>query len=198
MCATDDVSGWMFGDHRAAGGRVTARIAVEQPSVDLGLLTAPDIEQPPPSWLCVPAEDRFIGRRTELNALDQELRAGVTRRAAASYWWKALRESARPRLSVGSSRAAVACGHSGAVAEEGEAAVSYALVDQLLGALGLFRSTLLRHPDPTSPVEQPIEVGRLLLMALRGLAERCPVVLVLDDIQWADRDSLRSVLFVAA
>jgi DNA-binding CsgD family transcriptional regulator len=189
---TDDVSGRMFGDHRAAGERMTARIAAEQPSADLGVLTTSDIEQPLPSWRCVP--DHFIGRRTELNALDQELQQVHAQgcRVVLVEGPAGIGKTALVRRFVAAHRSVRALWCSG---EEGEATVSYALVDQLLGAIGLPPTTLLRHSDPTSPVEKPIEVGRLVLMTLRGLTDRCPVVLVLDDMQWADRDSLRAVLF---
>jgi DNA-binding CsgD family transcriptional regulator len=192
---TDDASGWMFGADRADGGRVTARSAVEQPSVDLGPLATAEIEQPCPSWLGVPAEDHFIGRRTELNALDQELDQVCAQgcRVVLVEGPAGIGKTALVRRFLAGRDGVRAFWASG---EEDESTVSYALVDQLLGALGLPPSTFLCHPDRTSPVEKPIEVGRRVLMALRGLTERSPVVLVLDDIQWADRDSLRSVLFV--
>jgi DNA-binding CsgD family transcriptional regulator len=79
--------------------------------------------------------------------------------------------------------------------DEGEAAVSYALVDQLFAAAGLRGATLLAHTERVLPVEEPIVVGRQILAALTRSAVGGPVVLVVDDAHWADVDSLRALLF---
>jgi DNA-binding CsgD family transcriptional regulator len=79
--------------------------------------------------------------------------------------------------------------------EEGEALVSYTLVEQLLGAVGLRMSTLLAHTERVLPIEQPVVVGRRILEALLRLSATRPVALVVDDAHLADADSLRALLF---
>ena len=50
--------------------------------------------------------------------------------------------------------------------DEGEAAVSYALADQLFGAVGLRSAALLAHVERVLPVEEPVVVGRQMLAVL--------------------------------
>ena len=68
--------------------------------------------------------------------------------------------------------------------DEDESLLSYGVVDQL-------------DPDAaTDPGDDPMAVGaRLLDLFDRLQADDRVVVLVLDDLQWADRPSLRAVLF---
>ena len=68
--------------------------------------------------------------------------------------------------------------------DEDESLLSYGVVDQL-------------DPDAaTDPGDDPMAVGaRLLDLFDRLQADGRVVVLVLDDLQWADRPSLRAVLF---
>ena len=79
--------------------------------------------------------------------------------------------------------------------DEGEASVSYALVDQLFAAVGLRGAALLAHTERVLPVEEPIVVGRQILAALVRSSAAGPVVVVVDDAHWADVDSLRALLF---
>ena len=79
--------------------------------------------------------------------------------------------------------------------DEGEAPVSYALVDQLFAAVGLRGAALLAHTERVLPVEEPIVVGRQILTALVRSSAAAPVAVVVDDAQWADVDSLRALLF---
>ena len=54
--------------------------------------------------------------------------------------------------------------------DEGEAAVSYALADQLFGAVGLRSAALLAHVERVLPVEEPVVVGRQVLRHSPGAA----------------------------
>ena len=51
-----------------------------------------------------------------------------------------------------------------------------------------------RHAAP----EEPGVVGARVLDALTELGQTTPIVLVVDDAQWADMDSLRALLFTPA
>ena len=79
--------------------------------------------------------------------------------------------------------------------DEGEAAVSYALADQLFGAVGLRSAALLAHVERVLPVEEPVVVGRQVLAVLTRCSARGPMVVVIDDANRADVDSLRALLF---
>ena len=79
--------------------------------------------------------------------------------------------------------------------DEGEATISYTLVDQLFAAMGLRAGSLLAHTERVLPIEEPVVVGRQILAALTSCSAARPVVVVVDDAQWADVDSLRALLF---
>ena len=79
--------------------------------------------------------------------------------------------------------------------DEGEAAVSYTLADQLFGAVGLRSAALLAHTERVLPVEEPVVVGRQVLAVLTRCSAQGPMVVVIDDANWADVDSLRALLF---
>ena len=79
--------------------------------------------------------------------------------------------------------------------DEGEAAVSYTLADQLFAAVGLRSAALLAHTERVLPVEEPVVVGRQMLAVLTRYSAQGPMVVVIDDANWADVDSLRALLF---
>ncbi len=79
--------------------------------------------------------------------------------------------------------------------EEWEAYVPYGLADQLLGAAGVRGANLLVSTERALPTQEPVAVGRQILRVLSELAGRGPLVLVVDDTQWADLDSLRALMF---
>ena len=79
--------------------------------------------------------------------------------------------------------------------DEGEAAVSYTLADQLFAAVGLRSAALLAHIERVLPVEEPVVVGRQMLAVLTRYSAQGPMVVVIDDANWADVDSLRALLF---
>ncbi|MFF3380336.1 AAA family ATPase [Streptomyces sp. NPDC002680] len=83
--------------------------------------------------------------------------------------------------------------------DELETELAYGLVAQLVPQLPA-AAEALRDPalgTPHSPAAQdPVAVGALLLDALGQLQGRAPVVLLIDDVHWADTPSLHALTFV--
>jgi DNA-binding CsgD family transcriptional regulator len=79
--------------------------------------------------------------------------------------------------------------------EEWEASVPYGLVDQLLGVAGVRGANLLACTERALPTQEPIGVGRQILKVLSDIGGRDPLVVVVDDAQWSDIDSLRALMF---
>jgi DNA-binding CsgD family transcriptional regulator len=79
--------------------------------------------------------------------------------------------------------------------EPWEALVPYGIVDQLSRATGFSRARMHVSRERALPVDEPISVGARLLEVLGELDGKGPVLLVIDDAQWADLDSLRALLF---
>jgi DNA-binding CsgD family transcriptional regulator len=80
--------------------------------------------------------------------------------------------------------------------EEAESLLAYGIIDQLL------RVTSVTLPDalvgvgaPGAEPRDPIWVGAGLLELLGSLQSPAPVVIVIDDAQWADRPSVQSLVF---
>src|SRR6478672_4173370 len=78
--------------------------------------------------------------------------------------------------------------------EQWEALVAYGVADQLLRTAGV-RADVLPTSDARAAGQQPVDVGALLLTSVEDLERRGLVVLLIDDVQWADVDSLRALLF---
>jgi len=78
--------------------------------------------------------------------------------------------------------------------EQWEALVAYGVADQLLRTAGV-RADVLPASDARAPGQQPVDVGALLLTSVEDLERHGLVVLLIDDVQWADVDSLRALLF---
>jgi DNA-binding CsgD family transcriptional regulator len=141
-----------------------------------------------------PEGGEFVGREPELSTLDTLLahvrtdgaRVALIRGAAGIGKTALIREFLR-RHRVGT----VLRGDG----DECEASVSYALVDQLFAVVGLRGAALLAHTERVLPVERPVVVGRQVLAALTRCSAAGPTVVVIDDAQWADVDSLRALLF---
>jgi len=74
--------------------------------------------------------------------------------------------------------------------EEAEAFLEYGVVDQLLSSQA-GSSAMPRQ----APLEDHLKVGAQVLDLLGHLQERGPVILVIDDLHWADQTSLKALLF---
>src|SRR4029078_7189713 len=78
--------------------------------------------------------------------------------------------------------------------EQWEALVASGVAAQLLRTAGV-RADVLPTSDARAAGQQPVDVGALLLTSVEDLERRGLVVLLIDDVQWADVDSLRALLF---
>ena len=83
----------------------------------------------------------------------------------------------------------------GASGEEWEALVAYGVVDQILRMAGR-TGYLPTGRNRALPPDEPISAGTLVLETLADLGRDSTVLLVVDDVHWADVDSLRALLFV--
>lgn len=82
-----------------------------------------------------------------------------------------------------------------ATGEQWEAFVSFGVVDQLMRAAGVRETNVLLDRQRALTVEEPANVGALLLELWGTLDARGPVISIIDDAQWSDIDSLRALLF---
>ena len=74
--------------------------------------------------------------------------------------------------------------------------IPYGVLDQLTRGIGVSRARILAGRERALPLDEPISVGGVLLDLLGELDGKRPVVVMIDDAQWADLDSLRALLFV--
>ncbi len=139
-------------------------------------------------------DEDFVGREHELGVLDALLaRASVDgARLALIRGAQGIGKTALVREFLRRHRDVMVVRGSG---DEGEATVSYTLVDQLFSAVGVRAAALLAHTERVVPVEEPIVVGRQILAALTRCGTAGPVAVVIDDAHWGDVDSLRALLF---
>ncbi|SFM80098.1 regulatory protein, luxR family [Pseudonocardia ammonioxydans] len=137
-------------------------------------------------------DDVFVGRRSELAVLGAAWAAARSGRPGL-VWVQGPAGCGKTALltrATARARDAVVLSADGA---EDEAHLPYGLVDQLsaqlpAGAPGTGR-TGARHADP-------LAAGAELLTAIGALPGPDPVLLVLDDLQWADRPSVGALLFL--
>src|ERR1700677_4618777 len=125
----------------------------------------------------------FVGRQRELRLLDERLAAAATGHPQVVYVEGEAGGGKSTLLSVflGSLSDAVVLQVGG---DEAETLLSYGIIDQL------------QPGTVTEPGTDPMAVGaRLLDLFDRLQAGGQVVVLVIDDLQWADRPSSRAVLF---
>ncbi|MEJ2865929.1 AAA family ATPase [Actinomycetospora flava] len=137
----------------------------------------------------------FVGRRGPLAVVDrawEDARAGrpavvwVEGEAGAGKTAFLARAAAGRRAAAGLT----------ATGDSAESALAHGLLDQLIAGLPpalLDRFPLLR-PD-RAPRADPLAVGADLLGALGALPDDDPVLVVLDDVQWADPASVRALVF---
>ena len=163
-------------------------------------VSAADAILGPPSSLrrvtqATPQDEAFVGREHELGVLDAllaQVRADGAR-VALVRGAPGIGKTALVRTFLRRHGDLTVAWGSG---DEGEATVSYTLVDQLFAVMGLRGASLLAYTERVLPIEEPIVVGRQILAALTRCSAARPVVVVVDDAHWADVDSLRAVLFV--
>jgi DNA-binding CsgD family transcriptional regulator len=79
--------------------------------------------------------------------------------------------------------------------EREESLVGFGMIDQLFTGAALSCARLLVGGGPGLPHFEPTTVGRHILTCLVEQEAKGPVVLVVDDLQWADPESLRALLF---
>jgi predicted ATP-dependent serine protease len=84
-----------------------------------------------------------------------------------------------------------------ATGEQWEAFVAFGVVDQLMRVAGVSSARLRAGRDRSLPTQEPVGVGARILEALAEIEQKAPVAIAVDDAQWVDIDSLRSLLFVA-
>jgi DNA-binding CsgD family transcriptional regulator len=150
---------------------------------------------------------RLIGRVDDLAAIEQTLAdgsEGVTALsviAAAGMGKTALLDAAADRAR-GSGRLVLRC-----CGAEAEAALAYSAVTDLLAPVMDAIRGWLPEPqrralqvatleiDPGEAVVEPHAVARALTEALRVLADRTPLLVVIDDAHWLDAESARVLSF---
>jgi len=81
--------------------------------------------------------------------------------------------------------------------EPWEASVPHGVIDQLICVSGIDAGRPVAARGRHAAPEEPSVVGARVLDALTELGQTTPIVLVVDDAQWADMDSLRALLFTA-
>ena len=142
------------------------------------------------------ASDVFIGRRAELDAFAaawEDARGGTPR-----LLWVEGEAGAGKTAFITRCRAARAGATVlAASGDESETALRYGVVDQLAAGIPgvLARQFPLVAPGRHAGAE-PLTVGADLLGALGALPGEEPVLVVVDDVQWADSASVQALLFV--
>ena len=144
----------------------------------------------------LPPRRPFVGRRAELAAIDGAVAAA--RRGEPGIGWIA------GAAGMGKS-ALLACAIARAgpvnlltaTGDEAESALPYGVVDQLAAALPA--DLLAQYPlagPARDPGADPMVVGADLLAALGAVGGDDPLLVVVDDVQWADDLSVRTLFFV--
>ncbi|MCD2192483.1 AAA family ATPase [Actinomycetospora endophytica] len=143
-----------------------------------------------------PPRRPFVGRRAELEAVDEAVAAA--RRGEPGIVWIAgaagMGKSALLASAIGRADGTTLINATG---DEAEAALPYGIVDQLAAALpaDLLAEHPLAGPD-RAPGADPMVVGAELLAALGAVGGDEPLLVVVDDVQWADDLSVRTLVFV--
>ncbi|HWN27376.1 MAG TPA: ATP-binding protein, partial [Actinomycetospora sp.] len=144
------------------------------------------------STLAAPA---FVGRRDALAVVDEawaQARAGAPR----IVWVEGEAGTGKTAFLTRATADRPAAAVLSATGDAGEAGLAHGLLDQLVADLPrelVERHALLR-PD-RDPRADPLAVGADLLAALGGVPGEEPVLVVLDDVQWADPTSVRVLVF---
>ena len=139
--------------------------------------------------------DSFVGRTAEFDVLKAELaatRSGLSRVVLIEGPAGIGKSALIDRLLVDEPDLTVLR----AAGERWEAFVAFGVIDQLMRSTKISRARLLADRERSLPAEEPVGVGRRVLLAIEDMEATSPVVLVVDDAHWADLDSLRTLLFV--
>jgi DNA-binding CsgD family transcriptional regulator len=133
--------------------------------------------------------DLFVGRAAEL---DQT--AGTLRRAADGQPWLITIEGDPGMGKSALARHALADVHVvSARASQSETDLDFGVADQLFRAAGGAVPDILPGAGPPA---SPFAVGAQLLQAVSDLRPAEPAVILVEDVQWADRPSLDALTFV--
>ncbi|WP_018330979.1 ATP-binding protein [Actinomycetospora chiangmaiensis] len=138
----------------------------------------------------------FVGRRQELREID-EVVAAARRGSPGIVRVRGAAGMGKTSLIARAVDAATHVDLLTAAGDPAEAALPYGVVDQLTA--GLPAAVLDRYPFAAlgrSAGTDPTVVGADLLAALGALPGEDPVLLVVDDLQWADDLSVRALVFV--
>lgn len=142
------------------------------------------------------APDEFVGRRAELRVLAEEFdraRAGQARvvwlTGGAGIGKTSVLHRFRDRSGAGTVL--------WVAGDEAEAGLPYGLLRQLLADVPaeLVADLPVLAAGP-APGADPVDVGAALLEVLGALQSAGPVLMVVDDAQWADELSVRALVFV--
>ncbi|MGD9528929.1 MAG: AAA family ATPase [Dehalococcoidia bacterium] len=141
------------------------------------------------------AADVFVGREAELDTLRTELEhvqagaprvvlvegpAGIGKTALVDHFLRVDDEILVLRAN----------------GEPWEATVPFGVLDQLTRAADVSRASILARREHALPFDEPIAVGAAILDLLSELDSEHPIVILINDAQWSDLDSLRALLFV--
>ncbi|WP_378023372.1 AAA family ATPase [Actinomycetospora rhizophila] len=137
----------------------------------------------------------FVGRRGPLAVVEQAWEDARTGRPAV-VWVEgeagAGKTAFLARAAAGRRAAAVLT----ATGDAAESGLAHGLLDQVVAGLpsGILERFPLLRPD-RAPRADPLAVGADLLGALGAVPDDDPVLVVLDDVQWADPASVRALVF---
>lgn len=138
--------------------------------------------------------DHFVGRDAELDTLDELL---TQARAGAPHVVLLVGEPGigKTTLIDGFLRRHRDVTSLRAGGDDSEMLYSYGIVRQLAASAGPAGLELAGQLAQVAPVPDPIAIGSQLLALLGERQQAGPAVLVIDDIQWADDPSVKSITF---
>lgn len=139
----------------------------------------------------------FVGRQAELEALDTALRGAVAGRPSTVLISgpPGIGKTALVQAMLGPLRTTTQVLF--AAADDGERDQPFGVVHQLLAGLD---DPIAKHMTAVvagrSPPPESLATGVHLLAAIGRLEEDAPVIVVIDDVHWADRPSLEALTFM--
>jgi DNA-binding CsgD family transcriptional regulator len=147
----------------------------------------------------------FVGRRQELDELSLALGSAASGQPKVALVHGAAR-TGKSALIAQFLRGHPALPAIAAAAAEAEAALSYAVVHQFAAAASAWASmaglprgvaALLAELQPERLLADadPLAVGADLRALFAALCDRCPAIVVVEDMQWADQPSATALLF---